>query len=202
VQRDLRQLVNVGDLGVFSRFVRLCAGRCGQTLNLSSLASDAGISHPTARAWLSLLEASYIAHLLPPYFWNTSKRLIKSPKLYFYDVGLAAHLVGIQQESHVTAHPLRGALFENMAVIEALKFFWHRGKRAALHFYRDSDGNEVDLLLELPGGVFPIEVKAGETVNPDFFRGLKAFARLYHRPPPNGGALLYGGKVLRAELPL
>jgi predicted AAA+ superfamily ATPase len=130
---------------------------------------------------------------LPPYFWNTSKRLVKSPKLYFHDVGLAAYLLGIQNESHVQSHPLRGALFETLVVGEALKWFWHRGRRAGLHFYRDSDGNEVDLLLELGNGVFPIEIKAGETVNPDYFKGLRAFARLYEPPPPNGGALIYAG---------
>jgi hypothetical protein len=142
---------------------------------------------------LSLLEASYIVFQLPPYFWNTSKRLVKSPRLYFHDVGLATYLLGIQDESHVRSHPLRGVLFETLVVGEALKWFWHRGRRAGLHFYRDSDGNEVDLLLEFGNGVFPIEIKAGETVNIDFFKGLQAFARLYERPPPNGGALVYAG---------
>lgn len=193
VQRDLRALTNVGDLATFERFVRLCAGRCGQILNLSSLGADAGVSHTTAGKWLSLLEASYIAFRLPPYFWNTSKRLVKSPKLYFFDPGLAAWLLGIQSPGHVLAHPLRGALFENLVVVEALKFFWHRARRDGLHYYRDSDGNEVDLLVELHDGVFPIEIKAGETVNPDYFRGLRAFARQYAEPPPNGGAIVYGG---------
>lgn len=193
VQRDLRALVNVGDLRLFEKFVRLCAGRCGQILSLSALARDAGISHTTARKWLTLLEASYIAYVLPPYFWNTPKRLIKSPKLYFYDVGLASHLLGAHDPAHLQLHPLRGALFENLVVIEALKYFWHRGRRAALHFYRDGDGNEVDLLLERADGVFPVEIKAGETVNPDYFRGLHALARLYAAPPPNGGAVVYGG---------
>ena len=193
VQRDLRMLVNIGDLTAFERFVRLAAARCGQILNLSALGADAGVSHTTARKWISLLEASYVAFMLPPYFWNTSKRLVKSPKLYFYDVGLAAYLLGIQNEMHVLTHPLRGALFETLVVAEALKWFWHRGRRAGLHFYRDSDGNEIDLLLELANGVYPIEIKAGETINPDYFRGLRAFARLYDPPPPNGGGLVYGG---------
>ena len=193
VQRDLRSLMNVGDLIAFERFARLCAGRCGQVLNLSALGADTGVSHTTAAKWLSLLEASYIVFRLPPYFWSTNKRLVKSPKLFFFDAGLAGHLLGIQSESHVLAHPLRGALFENLVVVETLKYFWHRARRAALHFYRDSDGNEIDLLIELANGVFPIEIKAGETVNPDFFRGLRAFARRYDPPPPNGGALVYGG---------
>lgn len=194
VQRDLRMLVNIGDLTGFERFVRLAAARCGQLVNLSALGADAGVTHTTARKWISLLEASYIAFVLPPYFGNLSKRLVKSPKLYFYDVGLAAYLLGIQNESHVLSHPLRGALFENLVVTEALKWFWHRGRRAGLHFYRDSEGNEIDLLLELANGVFPIEIKAGETVNADYFRGLRAFARLYDPAPPNGGGLVYGGE--------
>lgn len=195
VQRDLRALLNIGDLGTFEKFVRLAAGRCGQLLNLSSLGADAGVSHTTARKWLSLLEASYIVFQLPPYFWNTSKRLIRSPKLYFYDVGLAAYLLGIQTDAHVATHPLRGALFENLVVGEVLKWFWHRGRRAGLHFYRDSEGNEIDLIVELGNGVFPIEVKSGETIDSDFFRGLRSFARQYREPPPNGGALVYGGQA-------
>ncbi len=195
VQRDLRALVHIGDLATFEKFVRIVAGRTAQIASLSGIASDCGISHTTARRWLSLLEASYIVFQLPPYFWNTTKRLVKSPKLFFYDVGLCAYLLGAQSAEHVFAHPLRGALFENMVVAEALKWFWNRGRHERLHFYRDSDGNEIDLLIELGNGVFPIEIKAGETVNPDFFRGLRAFARLYREPPPNGGALVYGGQA-------
>lgn len=193
VQRDLRQLSNIGDLTTFSRFVRLCAGRCGQLLNLSNLASDAGVSQPTARGWFSLLEASFIVFTLTPYSWNTTKRLVKSPKLYFYDVGLAAFLLGIRDQSQVRLHPQYGALFENMAVCEALKPFLHSGQRPNLHFYRDSEGNEIDLLMEFASGVMPIEIKGSETVGSDFFRGLRAFARLYAVPPPNGGILVYGG---------
>lgn len=193
VQRDVRALANLGDLNTFSRFVRLCAGRCGQLLNLSSLATDAGISHTTARTWLSLLEAGFIAFTLSPFSWNISKRLVKSPKLYFYDVGLAAFLLGIREQSQVRFHPHYGALFENMVVVEALKTFLHRGRRPNFHFYRDSEGNEIDLLIEVDGGVMPIEIKSGETLAPDFFRGLQAFARLYREPPPNAGILVYGG---------
>lgn len=193
VQRDLRALMNIGDLATFERFVRLAAARCGQVLNLSALGADAGVSHATARKWLSLLEASYVAFLLPPYFWNTSKRLVKSPKLYFFDVGLVAYLLGIQNESHVRTHPLRGALFENLVVADAFKWFWHRGRRAPLHFYRDSHGNEIDVLIERADGIFPVEIKAALTVNPDYFRGLRALASLYDHPPPNGGAIVYGG---------
>ena len=192
VQRDLRMLAEVADLSAFEKFVRLCAGRVGGLLNLSNLAADCGVTHPTARRWLTLLEASYIVYLLRPYSWNTTKRLVRSPKLYFYDVGLAAYLLGIQTPQHVASHPLRGNLFENLVVLEVLKSRLHRGLSDPLHFFRDSEGAEVDLLLEFGHGVFPIEIKLGETINSDYFGGLRRFARLF-APTPNGGGLIYGG---------
>jgi uncharacterized protein len=192
VQRDLRMLAEVSDLSAFEKFVRLCAGRVGGLLNLSNLAADCGVTHPTARRWLTLLEASYIVYLLRPYSWNTTKRLVRSPKLYFYDVGLAAYLLGVQTPRHVAQHPLRGNLFENLVVMEALKSRLHRGLSDTLHFYRDSEGAEVDLLMEFGHGVFPIEIKSGETINSDYFRGLRRFARLFTETP-NGGGLIYGG---------
>jgi uncharacterized protein len=192
VQRDLRMLAEVSDLSAFERFVRLCAGRVGGLLNLSNLAADCGITHPTARRWLTLLEASYIVYLLRPYSWHTTKRLVKSPKLYFYDVGLASYLLGVQTPQHVAQHPLRGGLFENLVVMEALKSRLHRGLSDTLHFYRDSEGAEVDLLTEYGHGVFPIEIKSGETIGSDMFNGLRRFARLF-ATTPNGGGLVYGG---------
>ena len=143
VERDLRQLAEIRNLSSFRRFVRLCAGRVGQLANLSSLGADAGVSHTTAREWLTLLEASYIAFLLPPYFANIRKRLVKSPKIYFYDVGLASYLIGIEHPGQITNHPLRGALFENMVIVEALKFGFNRGRLPNL--FRDSQGLECDL---------------------------------------------------------
>ena len=195
VERDLRQLLAVKDLNMFQRFVALCAGRVGQLLNLNSLAADCGISHQTARNWLTLLEAGFIVFRLPPYHAKIKKRLIKSPKLYFYDVGLAAYLLGIENESHVDRHPLRGNLFENMVVVEALKYRHHRGLRGNLHFYRDSNGNEVDLVVGFGPDLFPIEVKAGQTVNSDYFKHLKNFAALF--ATPLGGGLVYAGKQRR-----
>lgn len=191
VERDIRQLVAIKDLNLFQRFVTLCAGRVGQLLNLNSLAADCGVSHQTARNWITLLEASYIVLRLPPYFANISKRLIKSPKLYFYDVGLAAYLIGLENELHVSRDPLRGNLFENMAVIEALKYRLHRGRRSNLHFYRDSNGNEVDLLLSYGPDFFPVEIKSGMTVNKDYFRGLRAISKVFDLPL--GAGLIYGG---------
>jgi len=191
VERDIRQLINIKDLSLFQRFVILCAGRVGQLLNFNSLAADTGVSHQTARNWLTLLEASYIVFRLQPYAANISKRLIKSPKLYFYDVGLAAHLLGLENTGHVSRDPLRGNLFENLVVMEALKYRLHRGRRANLHFYRDSNGNEVDLLLSLGPDLYPVEIKAGMTINRDYFRGLDYFAGIF--PHPLGRGLVYGG---------
>jgi uncharacterized protein len=192
VERDIRQLVTVKDLNLFQRFITLCAGRVGQLLNINSLAADCGISHQTARNWITLLEASYIVFRLPPYFANISKRLVKSPKLYFYDVGLAAHLLGLENELHVSRDPLRGNLFENMVVMEALKYRLHRGRRSNLHFYRDSNGNEVDLLLNYGAELFPVEIKAGMTVNKDYFKGIRAIAKVFDLPL--GAGLIYGGE--------
>jgi len=191
VERDIRQLINIKDLTLFQRFVTLCAGRVGQLLNFNNLAADAGISHQTAHNWLTLLEASYIVFRLPPYAANIAKRLVKSSKLYFYDVGLAAHLLGLENELHVSRDPLRGNLFENMVVMEALKYRLHRGKRSNLHFYRDSNGNEVDLLLGIGPDLYPVEIKAGMTINRDFFKGLERFAANF--PTPHGQGLIYGG---------
>ena len=203
----MRQMAAIKDLQLFEKFVKLCAGRIGQILNLQSLGNDVGISHTTARAWLSLLEASYVVFVLPPWYQNISKRLIKSPKIYFYDVGLAAYLLGIENGLHVNRHPLRGNLFENMVVIEALKYRFNRGRRSNLSFYRDGKGNEVDLVLELGTGLFPIEIKSGATISPDYFKGLKSFekviAAMKGRVSLSGGSgLIYGGseKQRREEI--
>lgn len=195
VERDIRQLVNIKDLGQFEKFVRLCAGRVGQLLNLQELGGETGISHTTAKGWLTLLEASYIIHLLRPWHGNISKRLVKTPKLYFYDVGLASYLLGIEHEGHLSRHPLRGALVENLAIMEAIKYRYHRGRRSNLNFYRDAKGNEVDLILSFGPDLFPIEIKSGTTVIPEFFKGLRRFAALL--PASKRGALVYGGNELQ-----
>jgi predicted AAA+ superfamily ATPase len=192
VQRDLRLMANVRDLSLFVKFLGLLAGRTGQLLNLSQLSGDAGVSHTTARQWLSVLEAGFIVHLLPPWFANIGKRLVKAPKLYFVDVGLACYLLGITAAAQVARHPLRGALVENLVAIEALKGFHHRGLAPRMHFYRDSNGNEVDLLLEHGAGLYAAEIKAGATVAPDYFTGLARFAALMGRRL-DAGALVYGG---------
>lgn len=192
VERDLRQLAAVQDLQRFERFVRLCAGRTGQLLNLNSLGNDAGVSHVTARAWMDLLQTSYIVHLLPPWFTNTGKRLIKAPKLYFYDVGLACWLLGLRSAEQVARDPLWGSLFENFVIMEAMKDRLNAGESAEMYFYRDSEGNEVDLLLPTGGKMHAIEIKAGATVNPDYFKGLKTFVA-HHPNAIVGGSVIFGG---------
>lgn len=192
VERDIRQLINIKDLALFEKFVRLCAGRVGQLLNLQSLGNDVGISHTTARSWLTLLEASYVVYVLQPWHSNVSKRQIKSPKLFFYDVGLAAYLLGIENESHVSRHPLRGNLFENLIVIETLKYRYNRGKRSNIYFWRDAKGNEIDLVIESGPDVVAVEIKAGATVSGDWFKGLHTFAAMLPAPP-KANALIYGG---------
>jgi uncharacterized protein len=192
VERDLRQLAAVHDLQQFERFVRLCAGRTGQLLNLQNLGNDAGVSASTARSWISLLQTSYIICLLPPWFTNTSKRLVKSPKLYFYDVGLAAWLLGLQTPEQVSRDPLFGSLFENFIIMEALKDRLNAGDTTQMYFYRDSEGNEVDLLLPSGGKLHALEIKVGATVNSDYFKGLKSFAKQYPLVV-GGGGVVYGG---------
>ena len=201
VERDLRQLAAIKDLSLFEKFLKLCAGRVGQILNLQSLANDVGISHTTVRSWISLLEASYIVFLLKPWHGNVSKRLIKSPKLYFYDVGLASYLLGLENEKQVSRDPLRGNLFENLVLMEILKYRFNRGKRSNLYFYRDSKGNEVDIIYEIGRELFPIEVKAGATVTNEYFKGIKKFFKIYNHTPW-GGAVVYSGKEpqLRADI--
>lgn len=173
LERDVRDLTSVRDLITFQRFLRLCAARTGQLLNLSSLATDCGIAQSTATAWLSILEASYIVFRLTPHFANFGKRLIKAPKLYFHDTGLAAFLLGIQTPEQLATHATRGALFETMVVAEYLRARWNRGEVSNLYFWRDSTGNEVDLLLDEAGILHPIEIKSGQTVASDMFKTLR-----------------------------
>lgn len=192
VQRDVRQLMQIRHAGMFEKFVRLCAGRIGQLLNLQSLGNETGISHTTAREWISILEASYIIFQLPPWHANISKRLIKTPKVYFWDVGLAAYLLGLEEENQVSRDPLRGGLFENVVVAEMFKQFYHRGKRPRLFFYRDSTGNEVDLVLERGHDLALIEIKSGQTMTNHFFQGLNRFSKVA-KERIRGGMVVYGG---------
>jgi predicted AAA+ superfamily ATPase len=178
IERDVRQVLKVQELETFQRFVRLCAGRTGQLLNHSALAADCGITHNTAKAWLSVLEASYIVFQLRPHHANFNKRLVKATKLYFYDVGLVSWLLGIQTPEQIETHPLRGSIFETLVVSEWRKSYLNRGERPVFHFWRDSNGVEVDILIEKGQHIMPVEIKSGKTIVQDFFSGLEKWTAL------------------------
>lgn len=193
VQRDLRQLSQIDNLHIFEKFVRLLATRVGQLLNYSSLANDVGVSQPTIRKWISLLEASYILFLLPPFFRNIGKRLIKTPKVYFYDVGLATYLLEIENVKQVKTHPLRGGLFENFVIMEFLKNRFNHAKGSNLYFYRDQTGNEIDLVIQNALSLVPVEIKSAETLNLNFYRGLNTFKKIFEKEIKKS-FIIYNGK--------
>jgi hypothetical protein len=178
VERDVRQITAVHDLNLFQIFVRLCAARVGQVLDVAGLANDAGVAHNTARAWLSVLEASYIIHRLSPHHRNFSKRLIKRSKLYFYDTGLVSRLLGIRSPEELRHHPLRGSIFESWVINEICKWRFHHRQPLPIHFWREHKGREIDLLIDVGSKVVAVEIKAGATVNPDFFREMEHYQAL------------------------
>ncbi|MFQ6611405.1 MAG: ATP-binding protein [Fidelibacterota bacterium] len=192
VQKDVRELMEIRNLRSFERFLRLCAGRTGQVLNMNNLGNECGVSHKTISSWISVLEASFIIYLLPPFHTNFNKRIIKSPKIYFLDVGLAAHLLGIESPAQLSTHPLKGELFETMIISEFIKFRFNLGKQANYYFFRDNSGNEVDLLFERSGTIFPIEIKSGQTIHYNFFRGIQYFKSIA-KTKAGKGAVIYGG---------
>ena len=173
IERDVRAISNVGDLSVFQRFLGLCAGRTGQLLNYSSLADDCGTSQPSAKSWFSILEASFIAFHLPVFSGRIRKRLIKMPKLYFYDTGLACWLLGIREPEQLVSHPLRGALFETWVVSEVLKHRTHRGETSGLSYYRERGGGELDLVVDAPGGLTLVEAKSAKTPSSNLLAGAR-----------------------------
>ena len=191
LQRDVRLLTQVGDLEAFRRFVLLCAGRVGQLLNLSSLGNDCGVSHETARRWLSVLEASFVVFRLSPHHQRFNRRLTKSPKLYFVDTGLLCYLLQIRSADELATHALRGAVFENLVIADMLKRSLHAGVEPRIAFWRDHRGNEIDLVLNRAEGPIPVEIKSGTTVASDFFKGLRYWRAI--APDPRRGALVYGG---------
>jgi len=178
IERDVRQLIAVRDLSQFQRFVKMCAARSGQLLNLTSLGTDCGLSANTAREWLSVLEASYLVTRLQPHYQNYGKRLIKSPKLYFLDVGLMAWLLGIRDANTLDTHAARGALFETFVISELIKQRFNQGQASDLYFWRDSAGHEVDVLLDTPKGLQAIEIKSGSTFAADWTKSLKKWQAL------------------------
>jgi hypothetical protein len=184
-------MLMIRDLTAFQRFLRMCAARSGQLLNLSGIGSDCGISHNTARSWLSLLEASYLVFLLPPHTRNFGKRLVRSPKLYFPDPGLAAWLLNVQNARHLSIHPQRGALFESPVVSELLKARFNRGLASNLFFWRDKTGNEVDFLVDRGRTLTAVEIKSDQTVASDFTAGLERWRRI--SGATGTSYLVYGG---------
>lgn len=191
LERDVRQITNVENLSTFQTFVQLCAGRIGQVLNLTSLGNDCGISANTVRHWLSILEASYIVFLLKPHHKNFSKRLIKSPKLYFYDTGLACALLKISAEQ-VPTHYLKGGLFESLIIADILKQQYNKGLLPNVHFWRDQIGHEVDCIIETGSSTIPVEIKAGKTISNSFFSNIDYWKKLA-LADPSEGFLVYTG---------
>ena len=193
IERDVQQLIQVKDLNSFRTFLRIVAGRVGQIVNFSGIGNDCGISYNTVKEWLSVLEAGYIVFRLPPHFRNFSKRLIKSPKLYFFDTGLLCWLLGIRQPGHLAAHPARGAIFENLIIGEVLKAQYAKGETPELYFWRDNLGLEIDLVIDLGQSLIPVEIKAGQTVNDDFFKNLEKWRQLAGKTA-RSSYLIYGGE--------
>jgi predicted AAA+ superfamily ATPase len=190
LERDLRNISAIRSLDTFERFLRLCAAWSGQLLNIAAIASDLGVDNKTVKVWLSLLQASYIVFLVEPHHENLRKRIRKSPKLYFYDVGLCAYLLGIREPAQIDVHPLRGALFETFVVAELVKLRLHRARDRDLFFFRDHVGNEVDVLIDQATRVIPVEIKASATFGPSLLDGLRYYGRLRE---VETSYLVYGG---------
>ncbi len=194
VERDVRLLRNIGDLSTFTRFLRLCAGRIGNLLNMSSLAIETGVDHKTVRSWLSVLEASYIIFFLHPYHRNYNKRIVKQPKLYFYDTGLASSLLGLENKEQISTHYLRGGLFENFIIAEYRKMITHKGIIPNIWFWRDNAGTEIDLIIERTPSFIAVEIKAGSTLKEEFTRSLIKFAN-YSGISQDRCHVVYAGKM-------
>lgn len=198
LEKDVRQIKNITNLSLFERFLRLCAGRVGQLLNMNSLGIEVGVDSKTIASWIGILESSFVVYLLKPHHQNFNKRVVKMPKLYFYDTGLAAALLGIQSESQLDTHPVKGSLFENMIVVEMLKSRFNLGLSDNIFFWRDNVGNEIDMLIDDAGKLVPIEIKAGKTINSDYFKGITFWNKL---TSSTGGQIIYAGneKQLRSN---
>lgn len=178
LERDVKEIINVKSLDQFQRFLQLCAARIGQLIDYTSLANDLGVSRHTIKEWLSILKASFIITKLPPYYENLGKRIIKSSKLYFTDLGLVSYLLGIQNAGQITQHPLRGALFENLVLIELMKLKFNNGIEPKFYFYRDSEKNEVDIIYQDGPTLIAIEIKSGQSFHKEFLKGLQKFKKL------------------------
>lgn len=194
LDRDVREMVNVRDMSQFNIFLRLCAGRIGSVLNATELANEVGVSTKTVQSWLSILEASYVIFLLPPYFENSRKRLTKSPKIYFCDTGLACALLGIEDADQLAYHRMRGHLFENLIVMELLKRRLNAGKESNLFFYRDSNQNEIDIVVDDSSSVSLIEVKSSMTYSSSFTKALDKADKWFNKPISRK-SIVYAGSL-------
>lgn len=192
VERDVRLIKNITDLFAFEKFLRLCAGRTGQLLNMSSIAMESGVDVKTIGSWIGVLETSFIAFRLQPYHKNYNKRIVKMPKLYFYDTGLAVALMGIENTDQLAIHPFRGNLFENLVILELMKRRYNKALQKKLYFWRDNSGHEIDVILERAGAQLPLEIKSGKTVSDDFFKGLDYWRKL---TGADQGYLVYDGET-------
>lgn len=192
IERDVRLIKNITNLVTFERFLRLCAGRIGQLLNMNNLAVETGVDNKTISAWISVLETSFVLFRLRPYHKNFNKRIVKMPKLYFYDTGLASRLLGIQNSAQIDIHPFKGALFENLVIVDMLKSRFNKAKTTNLYFWRDNVGNEIDVLIDKGLTSIPVEIKSGQTVTKDYFKGVKYWNKLTKE---EGGFVVYGGST-------
>ena len=194
IERDIRLIKNITDLAAFERFLKLCAGRTGQLLNRSSLGIEVGVDSKTIAAWISLLESSFIIHLLQPHHQNFNKRVVRMPKLYFYDTGLVCNLLGIQNKEQLDLHPLRGNIFESFVISELMKRRYNAGKPGNLYFWRDNKGNEVDIIIDKGDTLFPIEIKAGRTITSAYFKGINFWNELTGNKE---GEVIYAGDEMQ-----
>ena len=190
VERDIRLIKNITDLATFERFLKLCAGRTGQLLNRSSLGIEVGVDSKTIASWISILESSFIIHLLQPHHQNFNKRVVRMPKLYFYDSGLVCSLLGIQNKQQLDIHPLRGNIFESFIISELIKNRYNAGKPDNLYFWRDNKGNEVDVIIDKGNELYPIEIKAGQTITSAYFKGINFWNELTGNKE---GEVIYAG---------
>lgn len=191
IERDVRQIKNIDNLLAFEKCLSLCAGRTGQLVNYSNLANEVGVDYKTIQSWLGVLQASYIIHFLPPYFKSFNKRIIKTPKLYFYDTGLLCYLLRISTEADLVQHPYRGNIFENFIVNELIKRRFNQGQPSNLYFWRDRTGNELDIIIDEGTSLIPVEIKSGQSIRQDFFKNMEFWKKLTGR---SGGVVYYGGE--------
>ncbi|MBO4282912.1 MAG: ATP-binding protein [Bacteroidales bacterium] len=200
IERDVRQLIKVSNLSAFQLFIRLCAGRVGSECNLSSLTNETGVSSPTLKEWLSILEASYIVFKLQPYHANISKRLVKTPKIYFYDTGVLCFLLGIENAKQLETHPLRGAIFENLVITEFVKSRLNEGRMPNFHFYRDCRGTEIDLVQTVANELYFYEIKSSQTFNAKFFDNIKSVSKIFGDRVTKSAVIYDGRDTIESEV--